>query len=64
MNYSTGITTEQLAAPIGVKPQSIRVRLCQTGSYFGLTPNKLPNGRLLWPADSVARLLEAKGGAA
>lgn len=60
---NNGITTEQLAAPIGVKPQTIRVRLCQTGSYFGLTPQKLPNGRLLWPADSVERLLSVRGGA-
>lgn len=55
------ITTQQLGEAIAVKPQSIRVRLCQTGSYFSLTPRKAPNGRLLWPADSVARLLEIKG---
>jgi|TARA_R100000501_G_scaffold17400_1_gene32367 hypothetical protein len=59
MNASiSGLTTEELAAPLGMKPQSIRVRLCQTGSYFGLRPQKLPNGRLMWPADSLERLLE------
>lgn len=57
-------TTEQLGDLIGIKPVSIRVRLCQTGSYFGLIPSKLPNGRLLWPADSVERLLMTKEGAA
>ena len=60
MNTSTGITTEQLAAPLCVKPQSIRVRLCQTGSYFGIKPIKLPNGRLLWPADAVEKLLKGR----
>ncbi len=45
------ISTEELAAACAVKPQSIRVRLCRTGHYFGLRPDKLPNGRLLWPAD-------------
>ena len=45
-----GLTTESLANAIGAKAGSIRVRLCQTGSYFGIKPKKLPNGRLLWPA--------------
>jgi hypothetical protein len=50
-------TTESLAADIGVKPATIRVRLCRTGSYFGLHPRKLPNGRLLWPEDGPERLM-------
>ena len=54
-----GITTEFLARSIGVKPESIRVRLCRTGSFHGLVPHKLPTGRLLWPMDSVERLIEA-----
>lgn len=52
-----GLTTEALAHAIGGKPSSIRVRLCKTGSYYGIRPAKLPNGRLLWPLDSVKRLL-------
>lgn len=60
MNHFSGLTTEQLATPLCVKPQSIRVRLCQTGSYFGIRPIKLPNGRLLWPADAVEKLLEGR----
>jgi hypothetical protein len=50
------ISTETLAAQTHVKPSSIRVRLCRTGSYFGLIPKKLPNGRLSWPGDSYERL--------
>lgn len=49
-------TTEQLAADIGLKPQSIRKRYCETGSYYCLRPIKYPNGRLMWPADSVEQL--------
>jgi len=52
------ITTEDLANSLGGKPGSIRVRLCETGSYYGIKPHKLPNGRLLWPADSVQQLIE------
>lgn len=51
-----GITTEQLAALLGLKPGSIRSALCRDGHYFGLRPRKLPNGRLIWPADATERL--------
>lgn len=52
------LTTKDLAARLGVQPTSIRVHTCLTGgAYFGIHPQKLPNGRLLWPSDAVERLL-------
>lgn len=51
------LTTEQLADLLTMHPQSIRKRFSQTGSYFGLRPLKLPNGKLRWPSDSVEQLL-------
>ena len=53
-----GTTTNVLADRLGVKPESIRVHLCRRGSYYGIIPRRLPNGRLLWPADTMDRLLE------
>ncbi|MEW9580602.1 DNA-binding protein [Paraburkholderia sp. DGU8] len=53
------LTTEALAGMLGLKVQTLRKRFCQTGSYFGLVPMKLPNGRLLWPADSLHQLTGA-----
>lgn len=50
------MNTEQLAAALQLKAQSIRKRFCETGAYYGLRPTKLPNGRLLWPEDSIALL--------
>ena len=50
------MNTEQLAAALIIKAQSIRKRYCQTGAYYCLRPTKLPNGRLMWPADSLAQL--------
>ncbi|RQR95308.1 DNA-binding protein [Burkholderia sp. Bp8994] len=50
------ITTEELAALLSIRPQSIRKRYCQTGAYFTLRPVKLPNGRLMWPADAIEKL--------
>ena len=46
-----GISTETFAARRLVKPESVLSRLCRTGSYFGVRPHKLANGRLLWPDD-------------
>jgi len=54
--YTNGLTTNQLARLALTTAGTIRVRLCQTGSFFGVKPLKLPSGRLLWPADSLARL--------
>lgn len=53
---SRPITTEELAALLSIRPQSIRKRYCQTGTYFTLRPTKMPNGRLLWPADALDKL--------
>jgi hypothetical protein len=55
----THLTTDALAARLGLKPQSLRARICRTGSLYGIRPQALPNGRLLWPGDTVERLLEA-----
>lgn len=49
-------TTEELAQRLGLRPQTLRAALCRNGHYFGLRPVKLPNGRLLWPADAFAKL--------
>ncbi|MBS0352415.1 MAG: helix-turn-helix domain-containing protein [Proteobacteria bacterium] len=50
-------TTEELARRLGLRPQTLRAALCRNGHYFGLRPAKLPNGHLLWPADSFERLI-------
>lgn len=48
-------SAEQFAARNQVKAQSVRARLCRTGSYFGVVPVKLANGRLAWPDVQVAK---------
>jgi hypothetical protein len=52
-------TTEALAADLGIKAQSLRAAVSRDGSYFGVRPDKLPNGRLDWPDDAKARLKAA-----
>ncbi len=53
----TRYSTEVLAEHLNIKPQTIRAALCRDGHYLGLRPIKLPNRRLLWPADAVIALL-------
>lgn len=48
-------STDDFAALNGIKGQSVRVRVCRFGHYFGIVPKKLANGRLLWPAVQVER---------
>ena len=48
-----GLDTEPFAARNGVKAQSVRARYCRTGSYFGIVPKKLRNGRLKWPDEQA-----------
>lgn len=43
------LDTDAFAARNRVKGQSVRARVCRTGSYFGVIPLKLANGRLAWP---------------
>ena len=45
---------EQFAAINQVAAQSVRARICRTGSYFGIRPLKLANGRLAFPNVQVA----------
>jgi len=52
-NFST---TEEYAAALKVKPQSVRAGYCRDGHYLGVVPIK-PSRRLLWPADQVDALI-------
>ncbi|OXJ37926.1 DNA-binding protein [Burkholderia sp. HI2714] len=50
------LSTKTLAALLDMRPESILKAYMRKGSYFGLRPVKLPNGRLMWPADSFEKL--------
>lgn len=49
------IGCKQFAALNLVKPESVRTRLCKTGSYHGVVPQRLASGRLAFPAIRVTR---------
>ncbi|MBC8748533.1 DNA-binding protein [Paraburkholderia sp. WC7.3b] len=54
------LSTEEFAAELKLRPQSIRKRYCQTGAYFCVRPVKMPNGRLMWPADALEQLARSQ----
>lgn len=49
-------STEQAAAALHIRPQTLRAALCRDGHYFGVRPRKLPSRFLAWPADAIERL--------
>lgn len=54
------IPTATLARQIGYVAASIRTAVWRHGHFCGIKPCKLPNGRLLWPADTFARITAAQ----
>ena len=54
------LSTEELAAVLRIAPQTPRAGLCRNGHYLGMRPVKLPNGKLLWDAAEVERLISGE----
>jgi hypothetical protein len=52
----TMMSTEEAAARLGIKAQTLRAALCRNGEYYGIRPFKSKNRFLRWPADAVERL--------
>jgi len=50
-------STEQAAAALHIRPQTMRAALCRAGHYAGIRPRKLPSRFLAWPAEAIDRLL-------
>lgn len=56
----TKYSTEQAAAALGIRPQTLRASFCKTGSYYGVIPTKMPNRMLRWDAEAIERLLNGE----
>ena len=52
------MTTSEFAKQLGIKPQTLHSSLCRNGSYYGITPLKMPNGQLRWPDDAFETLVK------
>lgn len=60
INTQTKYSTEQAAAALGIRPQTLRASYCRAGSYFGIVPTKMPNRMLRWDAEAIDRLLNGE----
>ena len=56
-HIGASLSTKKVAEALSVQDQTPRASLCRHGHWMGMVPVKLPNGRLLWSAAEVARLL-------
>ncbi len=52
----TRYSTEEAAARLKIKPQSMRAAVCRVGSYMGARPVKSANRFLKWNAAEIERL--------
>lgn len=50
------LSTEEAAARLKVKPQTLRAAICRNSHYMGARPLKSANRFLLWDADEIERL--------
>jgi hypothetical protein len=50
------LSTRDLAAAVGMQTDSVLERVRREGDFFGITPMRLPSGRLAWPSDAPARI--------
>jgi hypothetical protein len=57
-------TTDEFANQWRVQSQTVRKRYSQYGSYFGIKPLRLPNGKLLWPDRTLDPLIVDQMGVA
>jgi hypothetical protein len=58
------LSTEEAAALLKVKPQTLRAALCRDGAYLGARPFKSANRFLLWNAADIERLVQGQAIAA
>lgn len=54
---SKRLSTDEAAARLKVKPQTLRAAVCRNSHYCGIRPVKGPNRFLYWPADEIERLV-------
>ncbi len=50
------LSTEEAAALLKIKPQTLRAALCRDGHYLNARPTKSANRFLLWNAADIERL--------
>lgn len=60
VTHARKLDTAEFAEALRVRPRTIRRALCVAGCYLGARPTKLSNGRLLWDAADLERILSGE----
>lgn len=53
----TQLTTKEFAEMMKVTSSYVRYRLAVTGSFYGMVPTKLVNGKHVWDKEAAQELL-------
>ncbi len=53
-------STEEAAAVLKIRPQTLRAAICRDGHYFGVRPQKARNRFLVWDAAAVDALVNGE----
>lgn len=53
-------STDEAAAVLKIRPQTLRAAVCRDGAYFGVRPQKARNRFLVWNAAAVDALLNGE----
>lgn len=54
------VSTNEAAELLGLRPQTLRKRYCNTGQFYCIRPIKCQNGKLRWPVDALEQFMEGK----
>lgn len=58
--HAVRLSTEEAAARLKVKPQTLRAAICRNSHYLGARPIKSANRFLLWDAAEIERLAQGQ----
>lgn len=53
-------STEEAAAVLKVRPQTLRAAICRDGHYFGVRPQKARNRFLMWDASRIDAIVNGE----
>lgn len=56
------VSTREFSKVARVQPNTVHVHHARYGSYYGIKPEKQPNGRLFWPVHEWKEMIKKLSG--
>lgn len=54
------VNNKTAAEMLGVKITTLHWHVSRNGAYFGITPNKLANGRIMWKKEDIEKFIRGE----